>query len=130
MVDELISLETARLAKEKGFDVITTYFYDKLGERDICGYENWNKGYGKACSCCTQSLLQKWLREKHNCIVEVIFNFDPILTNGKIIWSVSVDNYKSDMTNVGIQADFESEELFKTYEEALEVGLQEALKII
>jgi len=131
MVDELISLETAQLAKEKGFDVITTYFYDKSGERDVCGYENWNKGYGKACSCCTQSLLQKWLREKHNCIVEVLFNFDIILTKNKILWSVNVDNYTVDvLSNLSDESDFISNDLFNTYEEALEIGLQEALKII
>ena len=60
-----------------------------------------------------------------------IINFDIILTKNKILWSVNVDNYTVDvLSNLSDESDFISNDLFNTYEEALEIGLQEALKII
>jgi len=66
----------------------------------------------------TQSLLAKWLREVHNIIVT------PLPTKTKwffnIQWGGVETNYE----------DFDSDEYYSTYEEALEIGLQEGLKLI
>lgn len=72
----------------------------------------------------TQSLLQKWLREKHKTIVTVDF-----YNNGEE-WEdtrfiVKVSEFKHFSTHDSFVKDE-----FKKYEAALEEGLQEALKLI
>ena len=152
MKEQLISSETAKLAKEKGFswEVYDFYYQEKSNfkpyltrgseydsDRDckwdwnlnggvsgellkIIPYPNSNKGY--YYSAPTQSLLQKWLREKHkiHIIVYVMENSD-----GNIYYDFGLKrivNYLSDNSSKPME--------FSTYEEALEVGLQEALKLI
>lgn len=63
----------------------------------------------------TQSLLQKWLREEHNLCVSVWYD---------IGWKVEVILIP-DSEDV-----YDSIKTYDLYEEALEVGLQEALKLI
>lgn len=61
MEDTLITFETAELAKEKGFNIPCKHLYDiKTGE--------YSDGYifGDVILAPTQSLLQKWLRDKYN----------------------------------------------------------------
>jgi len=67
----------------------------------------------------TQSLLQKWLREKYNMQV---FCYSHTLKNGKYGDYVISFN--------GIYLNDARDEEFQTYEEALEVGLQYALNRI
>lgn len=114
MEDQLISFEAAKLAKEKGFDIHCRFHYDKengnLYENEDFPYNSWNGSLFAP----TQSLLQKWLREKHKLFVYVLDD-DRI---NKYYWGVS--NLFSSSENPD----------FNTYEEALEVGLQQALKFI
>lgn len=75
----------------------------------------WEKGFPKKLGKITQSLLQRWLREKHNIhIGTVCNNLQDLLFSSEII-------YIGDclVTNT-----------HKTYEKALEEGLYEALKLI
>jgi hypothetical protein len=69
----------------------------------------------------TQSLLQKWLREVHEISVESTSCW---WDDGKKEFEYNV--YKKDLGGDSPC----SLSVFKTYEEALEVGLQEALKLI
>lgn len=152
MKEQLISFETAKLAKEKGFDILCFNYYFEDGEfkENILtgqnGYygddyevefeeflENWNdkartkkngdrcfgcsknKGYLETFSAPTQSLLQKWLRENKEHIVTVHFN--------------RIVRYKCEIQLDGGDSSC-CTGLFGTYEEALEKGLQEALKLI
>jgi hypothetical protein len=74
MKEELINIETSKLAKEKGFDIPTAWHYHpkyglhtafwEEGGKDNSNYnsDDWASGYYSAP---TQSLLQKWIREKH-----------------------------------------------------------------
>ena len=118
MTEQLISFETAKLAKEKGFGLnsYTGFVFDEdKTELNLAFYDMENK-YARP----TQSLLQKWLRDKHYILVESThytakyFTFKIYERNSiiNIIKLGSVDN------------------LYDTYEEALEKGLQEALKLI
>ena len=156
MKEQLISFETAKLAKEKGFDILCFNYYFEDGEfkENILtgqnGYygddyevefeeflENWNdktltnknggrcfgcsknKGYLETFSAPTQSLLQKWLREKYRIDVFVNpFKDHQADVNDEIV-------YKYCIWNNSIGAEFN-----QTYEKALEKGLQEALKLI
>ena len=154
--ERLISFETAKLAKEKGFVLPCHSYYFEDGEfkenelTGTNGYygeeycfsleefdENWNdngvtkkngdrcfgcsgnKDYFKTFSAPTQSLLQKWLREIHGIQVYV---YSSTIRLGKYSDYVIHINEKS-------LNDARDEE-YQIYEDAFEVGLREALKII
>ena len=107
MKEQLITFETAKLAKEKGFTIGV----------DLILYLYLEKGFYIGAP--TQSLLQKWLREQHN--LEVI----SMHADDFVWWKVKVRR----LSKVGAEL-IKTEMEFNTYEEALEKGLQEALKLI
>lgn len=117
MKEVLISLETAKLITKNDFDVLCEYGYGQCNDgtdSDPFVLNDIVKTYPAP----TQSLLQKWLREKYHIAVEVaqmgIENFFPMN------WILEIGGLK------GIRM----HKKYKTYEEALEVGLYEALKYI
>ena len=80
MTEELITLETAKLMKNKGFSECVFTFYEADGvEGDMIlsetyDYsENFNKREG-FLSAPSQSLVQKWLRETKNLHISIIRN--------------------------------------------------------
>ena len=86
MRDELITKETAILAKEKGFDEGCTYLWGVVHGIDGEGYEGlhtWDNVNHlcneKQFSAPTQSLLQRWLREVHQIEVFVKVFYAPQL---------------------------------------------------
>ena len=103
MKEQLISFKTAKLAKEKGCELKGVIYEDG------------------GVSLCTQSLLQKWLREEHNLHIEVC--------SGKGHYYVKHGGIE-DMLLQELEILNGKKIKFKTYEEALEKGLQEALKLI
>jgi hypothetical protein len=141
MKEQLISFDTAKLAKEKGFfdksirggiRISQPYFYNEKGVKykfdDIFNEDN----IGNLNNCYnapTQSLLQKWLREKHGIHIQV-YVMEKWLENGNEmdVWfevNLKTTNRLNGLSNV------KSNMLeFNSYEEALEEGLQEALKLI
>ena len=76
----------------------------------------------------TQSLLQKWLREVHG--INIFMTFKPNIKKWDFIpYFMSMDakeyiEYNSHYTKQN------NKRRFDTYEDALEIGLQEALKLI
>jgi hypothetical protein len=144
MKEELISFETAKLAKEKGFTVETIedvnnriywekhpkyankeqYYKEYCDLDELLTYEE-HEDNGKPYSAPTQSLLQRWLREEHK--IEV-----------SISWEQNMNWFYSIMwlwgTNAMITLELDdinnTKSGYKTYEEALEQGLIEALKLI
>lgn len=125
MIDELVSFETAKLAKEKGFDIKTYNYFMGSGK-----LFTWNEpknandvDYTKELySAPTQSLLQKWLREKHNIYIDIKSYYDTELDQA--LWENEIIDVK-DYWNF-----FSDNTYYHTYEEALEAGLIEALKLI
>ena len=124
MEEQLISFETAVLAKEKGFKIPTPVMY-KGNERSYGHNNEWGidekRLDGKFpyrnqqwYSIPTQSGLQKWLREKHNIHLIAYKNIN---IDGYDWCFITTDG----ITNINS---------YKTYEEAYEIGLQEALKLI
>lgn len=79
MEEQLISFETAKLAKEKGFREPCIYWTDEItqemGDSNCYEEPDFDK-YPLSIGICTQSLLQKWLRKKHNIQIDTtsIFN--------------------------------------------------------
>ena len=137
MEDTRITFETAKLAKEKGFKEKVIYYYhlhDDLEDPILINEVNillknyktpyevrrdWNTistelGYVENFSAPTQSLLSKWLREKHNIHLIAYKNIN---IDGYDWCYITTDG----ITNINS---------YKTYEEAYEIGLQEALKLI
>jgi hypothetical protein len=134
MKDELISLETAILACEKGFDEYCVYGYLNLeeGHKDRGKIMNFSDAYsvglperknsemGLFFTSPTQSLLQKWLREKHR--LSLIAMDDSSTQFIEKYWFTIGELHKETIIL--------SDALYDTYEEALEAGLLLALKMI
>jgi len=122
MSDQRIKFETAKLAKEKGFNITQRYgmiasLYDKDGNHTY--YANYglmssglNDGY---ISAPTQAALQKWLREVHNINVWV---------------EHGVKNTRGITHDVVISGRGCLRGGFKEYEDAMEFGLVEGLNLI
>ena len=135
MKEQLISFETAKLAKEKGFDALCYDAFNSKGNlysHGWCEYLYDNKVEipfrsgvleSKDVLAPTQSLLAKWLREVHNIHFEIKPIFD-VKDNLKP-YHISVIKNPS-----GKDFEYEIVGSLDTYEEALEIGLQEALKLI
>ncbi|QOR58294.1 hypothetical protein [uncultured phage cr106_1] len=139
MEEVLVSLETAKLLKEKGFNVPCRYCHckevqggdwkikDYIEEKKGTIYEsesdtevNWNSNiytFVPFYSAPTQSLAQKWLRDVHKLIINVIAKDDNI-------WTYTTGSMEG---FINIDGDYED---YPTYEEALETALQETLKYI
>ncbi len=129
MEDQIVTFITAKLARQKGFKENSLYCYDKnavmtaavdytgrlyFDEEDTNNAEE--NGYSSYLAP-TQSLLQKWLREEHNIFISIIY-------------------HKTKKHSIIINDECENDifgcfgEFYNTYEQALEKGLQEALKLI
>ena len=125
MKENSVGFFVAKLAKEKGFPQepnrrkvpyynykgefngdVTDFLRKYLREEDTSDVES--------VSAPTQSLLAKWLREKHNIHLIAYKNIN---IDGYDWCYITTDG----ITNINS---------YKTYEEAYEIGLQEALKLI
>ena len=118
MKETLISFETAKLAKKKGFG------WFGFGECEKFYYpptkELTRNHRGENYPAPTQSLLQKWLREVHEIHINInTFYFEDL---GKYGYEVEDIIHKEGWVVMSNTAG--------TYEEALEKGLQKALKLI
>lgn len=140
MEEDLITFETAKLAKEKGFNEICYYNYDlclqdiieegkikyKKDSTCLLNYTNLNSEfkdgqYWANFSVTTQSLLQKWLRENYS--IDIHFG----RTGVRDVWNLDGIS-KFGYPFIESKHRFKTE--FKSYEDALEFGLIEALKLI
>jgi len=149
MYEELIAFETAKLAKEKGFQEINGCLYGFIKYKDttdphlkeLIGYANINifdidgqeerlvsntcnyfgDSNGETYEAPTQSLLQRWLREKHGIFIVLLPDSD----NGMFGYDILIKGDIHTQANT-----FELDEVIGTYEEALEQGLLEGLKLI
>lgn len=124
MQEQIISFDTAKLAKEKGFPVnISRDYYLNDGDKKMMTDVNYlkyhrNDDLDKLLPAPTQSLLQKWLREEHN--IYVI----PYIKDGYCYYKIKKEYVIDIDYNKGYVKHFEE------WEQALESGLQEALKLI
>ena len=121
MEEQLIIFETAKLAKEKGFDEPTKFLYSqwsRLMPEQTNASRNSSPSIGDIYfNACTQSLLQKWLREVHKLDITVA-----LVANGYGFYIHKDRNYTNDGDSYGVSG--------HTYEIALEEGLKQALKLI
>ncbi len=136
MEEQLISFSAAKLAKEKGFNWKIDYCYPRftkglmvagkiiiMGDRDA----NDTKNY---VSAPTQSLLQKWLREKHSIHVALRFQPSQPTMSGFYYRGYIAHFSVFDDKLMILSKDISFTKPMQSYEEALEGGLKEALKLI
>jgi hypothetical protein len=119
-----INLETAKLAKEKGYDEsCSSVFVDGI-PKDLGGIQRKNSTYQNQITRPIQSDLQKWLREVHEIHIDIQ---EWEFTN----WYFYIkDGRTSPVKSIRLEIDEDTKWEFDSYEEALEIGLQEALKLI
>ncbi len=125
MTDQLISFETAKLAKEKGFkNILLNSFYRTNGNfeksQNEYDFNDRNPWPCELYAAPTQSLLQKWLREKHG--IDIIIKPWTGDKSGEKVYAADITIFG---TNKYIKCKKQS-----TYEKALEQGLIKALKLI
>jgi hypothetical protein len=124
MTEELITLETAKLLKEKGFNEYCKDIIREDNGRMMQSVFRTNKDLPKgAYSRPTQSIAAKWLRETKNLHISIIRN---ACGYGYDICKADNGTHITD----GIFKGPNDGGQWDTYEEALEVGIQEALKLI
>jgi len=120
MEEQYINFTTAKLAKEKGFDWWCRYYYETFENPVTIQELSYNNSHMQL-SIPTQSFLQKWLREKK---LHITVNID-IPHNSKTC------KFYSNVIKFGKHHKSKFRSMFySTYEEALEISLQEALKLI
>lgn len=129
MTEEFVTLETAKLLKEKGFkeDVFTFYEVDCV-EGDMILSETYDESenFNEKNDCLSapsQSLAQKWLRETKNihiCVYNCACGYGYEISKADNGTHITSSVYEG--PNDGGKWDI--------YEEALEAGIKECLKLI
>ena len=137
MREPVVSYKVAKLAKEKGFDEKCINWFDNNGNNQNLYAWTWNTNNGNrsdfACVRPTQSLLQKWIRERYSIHIEI--KPIPLGENGfKWIYELGLMEISS-LDNVSRRNTYsiltgKEGVYFDDYEEALDDGLFEALKLI
>lgn len=140
MEEKIITFEIAKLLKEKNIVLDYFYHYNKNGvliensinnRQHVCTHNlfanntdfelnRWGGGTIDSLCAPTQSLLQKWLRDIHG--IDIMVK----------TWTGDIKGektYASDVYLFGTIIYIKLERV-KTYEEALEKGLFEAIKLI
>ena len=124
MKDKLVTLKVAKLAKDKKFNWSCNNTFGRIyGDNNgkLAAHYNineWCNKYSKTDTYITrptQTLLKKWLREKHNIHMHVVPNSDYTL------YKVYV--HKASYLTVKYA-------YYDTYEQALEIGLKQGLKLV
>lgn len=140
MKEEIIKLETAKLAKEKGFHIECEYFYENEEILKVFISDDFNNNqYINAASASTQSILQKWLRVEHDIEVWVArehsgsddSEYAYYIRHCKYPNKKRECNQYETICSFNIHPGGYSNIILSDYWEAvLEKGLQEALKLI
>jgi len=123
MKEQLISFETAKLAHKAKFKEGQFYCYGEDGKMDsMWGQDDWiTFGYYEGSYLApTQSVLQRWLRDNHRINIDI----ETLMNDSYIIYSFDLVYILETLHVKPFKARYDS------YEEALEVGLLEALKLI
>lgn len=125
-MEQLINFETAKMAKEAGFkEFMTNLCYDDFdGKLDTMPEhrKNWNDEKYRRSIAAPQSVVQKWLRDKHGIhVISKAYNDEEL---NQILWedvTIDFEDYWQE---------YSTYTFYHSYEESLEAGLQEALKLV
>lgn len=124
MTEELVTLKTAKLLRKKGFNEYCKDIIREDNGRLMQSIFRTNKELPNLCySRPTQSLAQKWLRETKNLHIEIYRN---ACGYGYVIVKTDNGTWRADDDAKGPNDGGN----WDTYEEALEAGIFEVLKLI
>jgi hypothetical protein len=124
MIEEsYVSFDTARMLKEAGFRELTKTHYSNSGQIwETAMPADYNDDFNcNTCNRPTQALAARWLREKHKIHVGADMAYSKLVAEKWIYQIRFTDSIGNPYKCVG---------WFNNYEEALEAGLQEAIKLI
>lgn len=132
MEDQIVTFETAKLAKEKGFLDLNMYGEIRLSQKhyyDINGvlhnirevFDPKDYDLKDCCNAPTQGLLQKWLRDVHDLHIMIGICEDE--------WIVQIVEIRLEKSEYIPKFDSYYSN-YSSYEDALEAGLDAALKSI
>ena len=131
--ESYVSLDVARLLKKAGFDWKVISYYRNGNDRIHFGEEpiDWNRQHSQLTiandySAPTLEVAQRWLREEKGMYIDVLTDFDyfgvffvvKYIYNNKCVYVLDED------------CEEYTHKIFKTYDEAQEVGIKKALEII
>lgn len=119
MQDQIISFETAKLAKEKGFNEQTWEKYQECNQVLSPSYLL-SIEFEEFIKAPTQSLLKKWLREKYNIYIQINVACDTFNRKYKGYFYEIVKDFCLKSTS----------QIKENYEIILEEALQIGLKMI
>ena len=124
--EQFVSFDTAKMLKEAGFEAnIKTIYVEE--EKDEWAF--WESGtkrsdynyFDDTIACPTQALAARWLREVHHYVVCVWYSAE----HEK--WFYAHGN----LDNMMFDEEYSiSDFIYDSYEQALEAGLREAIKLI
>ena len=120
MQEELVTLETAKLLKEKGYNEYSVLVIGDNGKEAVVAFRTNSDLPEGVYSRPTQSFATKWLRESKNLHIEISYMYGDY-------WIYDILTIpRHDLVGLSDRP----LEHYKSYEEALEAGIQEALKLI
>jgi len=149
MREEIISLVTAKILKEKNFNVgvygsYTHYLKTRKHDNPSFAYKKGEIGYDRdyfvnngssdftckyyiMCAAPSQSIVLSWLREEHGIVIGVHLHLygDDNKTD-----RLEKEKYYSWMVDLKNHDTYSSFDDCNTYEEAVEMGILEALNLI
>lgn len=115
ITEQYVGYETAKLLKDKGFDVYTETRYDETG-----GFHH--EGYylvgNDDISAPTQALVMRWLREAHN--FHIVIEPAILCESGQICYTANISDISNKEMFMGGRINIESK---ATYEEACEAAI-------
>ena len=125
MNEDYVSFEVAKQLKEKGFKWLVNHYYNKYGNfNNTYGtWENYSDLIGELMiSAPTLCIAQKWLRETKD--IHIIIN---VCANGyyAVLWKTNGTFIKM-LVDIGPN----NGGVWNTYEDALNAGILETLKLI
>lgn len=120
MTEKFVTLETAKLLKEKGFDEPCSIAINIEDGRQYGTSRTNSELPIKVCSHPTQSAAQKWLRDTKCLHIEIGYMYGDY-------WLYDILTIP---THDLIGLEDRNSVRYNTYEEALEAGIQEALKLM
>lgn len=120
IAESYVSFDTAKLLKEAGFDVVCRSAYYATGNSAVMHERNSMLSPG-CISRPTHALAARWLREVHR--IHIFSNY--FFEDGR--WFYVIVDLKESHEVRAIHPDIRS---YQSNEEALEAGLQEAIKLI
>lgn len=129
ITEDYVSLEIAKLLKEKGFNEKCSSWYSTKGSQyyDIDSYEADLDGITKLCSCPTQQMAMRWLREVHNIYINLDIHW-LCFANSKGWMYVIEIILENGVEFVDCKGDESDKTFYLTYEQAVEAAIKYCLE--